>query len=154
MDTVEVFMKQVRCWLPPLRRDAVIARIREDLEEAIADRREPADVQAALDAFGKPPVVAARYADMPHVIPAMLTSAYIAVLLFAAVVSAAIHVLMTLPRIASGASWTSSLADSLAGALVTLPFVYTGVTLAFTAIGWIVQRSGAGARPGCTQNAR
>lgn len=147
MNAIEDYLCQVGRWMPPRRREEVLHRIREDLEEIIGEDRDGADVAQRLRAFGRPPVVAARYADYPHLIPGMLAPAYFVVLLTTVAALLLVNLSLMIPRALHGEAWPNNIAQVFATSFSAVPWAFTVITIVFSLLGYWAQR-GARRRPG------
>lgn len=140
MNVVDQYMKQVGRWILPSQRQEVLDRIREDLEEVIGEEGDEALIAQRLQAFGKPPVVAARYVDYPHVIPGMLAPAYFMVLLFTLAALFLVNLALMIPRAIHGEPWLSNIGQVFATSLSAVPWAFTVITLVFSLLGYWAQR--------------
>lgn len=140
MNALDQYLKQVGCWLLPSQRPSVLPRVREDLEEILADEVDPASIAQRLREFGRPPVVAARYADYPHVIPGMLAPAYFMVLLVTLVALFLVNLTLVIPRAIHGESWLSNIGQVFATSFTALPWAFTVITIVFSLLGYWAQR--------------
>lgn len=140
MNMLDRYLREVARWLPWFRRKQQLGRIREDLGELLHDARDDADRRERLARFGRPVVVAARYADYPHVIPGMLAPAYAVVLAVSIAATLLIHASLIIPRGLHGEPWLNNLALLLGAVLRVLPIVFTVITLVFAGLGYVVQR--------------
>ena len=140
MNAVDRYLKQVGCWILPSQRVSVLQRVREDVEEIIGDGHEEAEIEHRLREFGRPPVVAARYADYPHVIPGMLTPAYLMVLGFTLIALFFVNLTLLIPRAIHGESWLSNLGQVFATSFSAAPWAFTVITIVFSLLGYWAQR--------------
>lgn len=146
MNMVDSYLCEVGRWLPGFKRKAQLTRIREDLSEFLSDARDDADRRKRLAEFGRPVVVAARYADYPHVIPGMLAPSYIVVLLVAIVTALLINASLVIPRGIQGEFWLNNLGLVFSTTLRVLPILFTVITLVFAGLGYAVQRRARAAK--------
>ena len=140
MNAVDQYLKQVGCWILPSQRPSVLERVREDVEEIIGDERDELAVAQRLRDFGHPPVVAARYADYPHVIPGMLAPAYFMVLAVTLVALFLVNLTLLIPRAIHGETWLSNLGQVFATSFSALPWAFTVITIVFSLLGYWAQR--------------
>jgi hypothetical protein len=137
---VERYLQQVNRWLVPGRRARTLTHIREDLEEFLSQSDDATPLAQRLRAFGHPPVVAARYADAPHVIPGMLAPAYLVVLCVSIVGLVLVNISLMVPTAINGASFSENLMHVFDRAMRVLPWTFTIVTIVFALMGYWVQR--------------
>ncbi len=143
MDALERYVKQVTCWLPPTQRREVAQRLHEDLLELSEDATDAEDVARRLRQFGRPPAVAARYAECRHVIPGVLAPSYYVVLIVACLGLLMLNITFAIPRWLHGAGWLDGLFAAALKGLSTLPLAFSLVTLVFVGLGYWVQRDSA-----------
>ena len=146
MNMVDSYLCEVGRWLPGFKRKAQLTRIREDLSEFLSDARDDADRRKRLAEFGRPVVVAARYADYPHVIPGMLAPSYIVVVLVAIVTALLINASLVIPRGIQGEFWLNNIGLVFSTTLRALPILFTVITLVFAGLGYAVQRRARAAK--------
>ena len=146
MNMVDSYLCEVGRWLPGFKRKAQLTRIREDLSEFLSDARDDADRRKRLAEFGRPVVVAARYADYPHVIPGMLAPSYIVVVLVAIVTALLINASLVIPRGIQGEFWLNNIGLVFSTTLSALPILFTVITLVFAGLGYAVQRRARAAK--------
>ena len=140
MEIVEQYLNQVARWLPVPNRKKLLRQIREDIDDVLEGAKDEDEVRHHLGRFGKPPVVAARYANHPDVIPGMLAPSYYLVLGASAAIASLVHVTLLIPGYLHGEDWLANLGSVFGRLVATLPVVYTVVTLVFSAVGYAVQR--------------
>ncbi|WP_409475595.1 hypothetical protein [Stenotrophomonas sp. Y-13] len=140
MNAVDRYLKHVGCWMLPNQRSRVLQRVREDIEEIIGDECEETKIEQRLRQFGPPPVVAARYADYPHVIPGMLAPAYFMVILITLAALFLVNLTLLIPRAIHGESWLSNLGLVLATSFSAAPWAFTVITIVFALLGYWAQR--------------
>jgi hypothetical protein len=140
MNTIDNYLRQVSRWLPVPQRKRILAAVREDIEEVLADTNDVAEAERRIKAFGTPPVVAARYLDFPHIIPGMLVPAYCVVLLFSIASMVLVNATLFIPRQLHGEPLLSNLVIVLSSSVSHLPLVFSVVTVVFTVLGFVVQQ--------------
>lgn len=148
METLERYVEQVNRWLPPMRRRAAAQRLREDLQEILADADDAEDVRQRLRRFGRPPVVAARYAGCSHVIPGVLAPSYYVVMAVSFLGLFMVNLFLVIPQRLHGTDWLDSFGHAGMAAVAALPLAFSIVTLVFTALGYWIQRHPRSALPG------
>lgn len=141
MHAIDRYVKQVGCWVLPGRRQAVLRRVREDLEEFLGARDDGLAVEARLRAFGRPPVVAARYSGCSDLIPGMLAPAYVTVLVVTLLGLLLANLTLLIPGAMHGEPWPANVGAVLSNAATAIPWAFTVVTLAFMLLGLAVQRT-------------
>ena len=140
MHALDQYLRRVAQWVLPGQRNAVLQKVREDLGEIIGDEVDDAVIAQHLRAFGTPQVVAARYADYPHVIPGMLAPTYFIVLVFTLIGVFVVNLMLLIPRAIHGADWWDNVRQVLVIALSAVPWAFMAVTIVFAALGYWVQR--------------
>ena len=110
METLERCVKQVNCWLPPMRRRAAAQRLRDDLQELLADADDAEDVWQRPRRFGRPPAAAARYAGCGHVIPGVLAPSYHVVVAVTFLGLLLVNLALVIPQRVHGTGWLDSFA--------------------------------------------
>lgn len=140
MNAVEQYLKQVGCWILPSQRRDVLQRVREDVEEILGEELDESAIAQRLREFGPPPVVAARYADYPHVIPGMLAPAYFMVMLITLVALFLVNLTLLIPRAIHGESWLGNIGQVFATSFSAFPWAFTVITIVFSLLGYWAQR--------------
>lgn len=139
MNLIDSYVCEVGRWLPGFKRKQRLARLREDLCELLHDARDDDERRVRLSQFGRPVVVAARYADFPHVIPGMLAPAYILVLLVSTAVMLLVNTSLVIPRSIHGETWLSNLSLVVTTSLHAFTVLFTVITLVFYGLSYAVQ---------------